>query len=77
MKAVPVLDDDLYQNLSFYRDVHKLTQIGLDTTQFLQWLDMENIACASLLHLIPAYFEYQINTYLDYDKADFNLLDTA
>ncbi|CAF1552371.1 unnamed protein product, partial [Rotaria sp. Silwood1] len=31
MKAVPVLDDDLYQNLSFYRDVHKPTQIGLDT----------------------------------------------
>ncbi|CAF4777654.1 unnamed protein product, partial [Rotaria sp. Silwood2] len=29
--------------------------------------------CLSLFHLIPAYFEYQINTCLDYDKADFKL----
>jgi hypothetical protein len=50
-----------------------LTQIGLVATQFLQCLDKEYNDAGSIFDLIPAYFEYQINTHPDYNEATLNL----
>ncbi|CAF2941257.1 unnamed protein product [Rotaria sp. Silwood2] len=78
--AVPLVEaasilphDDLYQKLSSYRDVDKLTQLGLVAEHFLQWLDMGYNDAGSLFALIPAYFKYQIDTCPNYHEATFEL----
>lgn len=45
--------------------------MGLLAEQFLNWLDAEGNDAGSILDLIPAYFEYRIDTTFDYNGASF------
>ncbi|CAF3077585.1 unnamed protein product [Rotaria sp. Silwood2] len=78
--AVPLVEaasilahDNLYQKLSSYRDVDKLMPVGLVAEHFFLWLDMGYNDAGSLFALIPAYFEYQIDTCPNYHEANFEL----
>ncbi|CAF3325338.1 unnamed protein product [Rotaria sp. Silwood1] len=58
MKAVPVLDDDLYQNLSFYRDVHKPTQIDQPLAKFDRSYETVSVVVGKRA-LLPCYVSLQ------------------
>ncbi|CAF1508412.1 unnamed protein product [Adineta steineri] len=59
------------KKLYSYRDAEKRMQVGLIAEEFLQWLDAEGNDTDSIIDLIPAYFEYRMNSDSGYKKAAF------